>query len=261
MEVALMPPILRLFKPLIDFLLTLILWVYFTLGYIFFFIPIIILAYPFIHDRELLFQKMNHNFYRVFFLCLGAITPGLSIKISSEVKKIRSSVVISNHRSYLDPILLISLFPMHKTIVKGIFFKMPVLSWVMKSGGYIPYSPDGEYNNFMEMNITNIARFMERGGNLFIFPEGRRSRDGSLGNFQKGSFSIARRYKAPVQMIFIHGTERLFKPGNFFFNTCVENIISVEKLGSIEPGPMTAREMRERAVRLYAERMKHDINK
>jgi 1-acyl-sn-glycerol-3-phosphate acyltransferase len=256
-----MPLIIRLLKPLIDFLLTLTLWAYFTVGYIFFFIPIIILAYPFIREREILFQKMNHYFYRVFFRCLGAITPGLSMKISGEVKNIRSSVVISNHRSYLDPILLISLFPIHKTVVKGIFFKMPVLSWVMKSGGYIPYSQDGEYSTFMEMNIKNIAPFMERGGILFIFPEGRRSRNGGLGSFQKGSFSIARRQKVPVQMIFIHGTDRLFKPGNFFFNTCVENTISVEKLGSIEPGSMTAREMRERAVKLYEERMKHDINK
>ncbi|OHD69127.1 MAG: hypothetical protein A2W19_05930 [Spirochaetes bacterium RBG_16_49_21] len=253
-----MAPVFKVFKPAVDFLLTFLLWVYFMFGYLLVYIPFLILFSPFIGDRETLFQMMNHYFYRIFFRGLRALAPGLSITVGDEVKKIRSSVVISNHGSYLDPILLISLFPRHKTIVKGVFFKIPIMSWVMKSGGYIPYIRSGEFNNYLEESLKNIARFMDKGGNLFIFPEGRRSRNGSLGNFQKGAFTIARKYKAPLQMIYIHNTRRLFPPGKIFFNSCIENTISVEKLSTIQPGSMTVREMREKAVKIYKKRMEKD---
>ncbi|MBN2402451.1 MAG: 1-acyl-sn-glycerol-3-phosphate acyltransferase [Spirochaetes bacterium] len=197
---------------------------------------------------------MNHYYYKGFFRGLNALVPGLSISIEKNIKRIKSSVIISNHRSYLDPILLISIFPRHKTIVKGIFFKIPFISWAMKSGGYIPFTPRRSYNDFLAENLKNIPDFLKSGGNLFIFPEGRRSRDGRIGKFQKGAFSIAVKHKLPVEVIYIKNTGRLFTPGKFLLNTCISNTISIGKLGKIRPD-ITANEMREKAVKLYEKKM------
>jgi 1-acyl-sn-glycerol-3-phosphate acyltransferase len=246
-----MSDILKLCKPAVDFLMTLFFWFYFIFSYILFFIPVILLSYPFINRREAVVQKMNHYFYRIFFWGANAIIPGLMISVSNDVKNTTSSLVISNHRSYLDPILLMSIFPKHKTIVKGIFFKLPIMRWILKTGGYIPYMPDGDYNEYMGDRIQNIPEFIKFGGNLFIFPEGRRSRDGLLGAFKKGAFTLASRYKIPIQVIYIQNSERLFAPGKFFLNTCINNVISVEKLGTINPINNSARQMREMAVALY----------
>ncbi len=243
-------------KPAIDFLLTMFLWVYFMFGYILFYIPVFALLSPFAGSREMRFQRMNHHFYRIFFWLLKLLTPGLTLKISKEVKQIRSSVIVSNHRSYLDPILLISIFSRHRTIVKGIFFKLPIMRWVMYSSGYIPFAPGGEFSDYMEKKIKEMGDFMKNGGNLFIFPEGRRSRDGRLGKFQKGAFAIARRNKTPVKVIYIENTDRLFKPGKFFFNTCIKNPISVELLGTIDPSRITVQKMRDKAIEMYKNRMK-----
>ena len=253
-----MSSITKLYKPPVDFFITLFLWFYFIFGYIFFYLPVLLLLSPFIGNRETKFQNMNHYFYRVFFWMLNVLTPGLSITIGKEVKKIRSSVVIANHRSYLDPILLISMYPKHKTFVKGIFFKIPIMRWVMKSGGYIPFMPRGEYSDYIEESIKNMAGFLKSGGNLFIFPEGRRSRDGSLGKFQKGAFTIACNNRVPLHVIYINNTDRLFTPGKFFFNTCIKNTISVDLLGSLDPSKNTALEMREKAIMLYKNRMKEN---
>ena len=251
----------KIIKFPIDFILTCIFWFYFILGYVFFYVPVLFLLKPFIHDRETMFQNVNYIFYRGFFSLIKIITPGLTIKISTEVSGIRAAVVISNHRSYLDPILLISIFPRQKTIVKGVFFKFPILRWVMKSGGYIPFVPNGELKYMMIEGMQRMSAFLKEGGVLFIFPEGRRSRDGKLGKFQKGAFSIAGKCDVPVEVIYINNTNRLFIPGRFFFNTCVKNTITVERLGTIMPGYETekgARELRDRAFQMYCRRMKDD---
>jgi 1-acyl-sn-glycerol-3-phosphate acyltransferase len=256
-----MTPAFKLLRLPFNFFFTLLFWLYTIFGFLFFYLPVLIFLSFFIGSREAKFQKMNHYYYYGFFRGLNVLVPGLSIKISNEVKKIKSSVIISNHRSYLDPILLISIFPRHKTIVKGIFFRIPFISWAMKSGGYIPFTPSKSYNDFLAENLKSIPEFIKSGGNLFIFPEGRRSRDGRIGKLQKGAFSIAARHKIPVDVIYINNTDRLFKPGEFMLNTCIRNTITVEKIGTIKPSNKinTANEMREKAVRLFEERMKKDL--
>src|SRR5512133_2801433 len=111
-------------KAPIDCIVTLILWLYFIFGYCIFYIPVLLVMMPFIRDRGAMFQKINHYFYHGFFVLLRLITPGLKIKINEQTGRLQSAVVVSNHRSYLDPLLMISIFPRHKTIVKGIFFKI-----------------------------------------------------------------------------------------------------------------------------------------
>jgi 1-acyl-sn-glycerol-3-phosphate acyltransferase len=249
---------LKLSRIPFNFLLTLLFWLYTIFGFLFFYLPTLTFLSFFIDNRETKFQKMNHYYYYGFFRGLNAITPGLSIKVSNKVKKISSSIIISNHRSYLDPILLISIFSRHKTIVKGIFFKIPFISWAMKSGGYIPFTPSKSYNDFLAENLKNIPEFIQSGGNLFIFPEGRRSRDGRIRKLQKGAFSIAARHQIPIEVIYINNTDRLFTPGKFLLNTCIKNTITVEKIGTIYPSKTTVNEMRDKAVKLYEERIKKD---
>lgn len=250
--------IFRAVKALFDCIITLILWFYFIFGYCIFYIPVLLVMMPFMHDRGVMFQRINHYFYRGFFIILRLITPGLNIKISEHIARLQSAVVVSNHRSYLDPLLMISIFPKHRTIVKGIFFKIPVMRWVMRSGGYIPFVQNGELKNMMVAGIQGMPDFFKNGGVLFIFPEGSRSRNGALGDFKKGAFGIAEKFEVPVEVLYIDNTDRLFTPGRFFFNTCIRNTIAVEWLGTINPDSnhdLKAKEMRDQAVRLYMDRM------
>lgn len=226
---------LRIFKPLIDPLVTIILWTYYILGYIVFFSPFYAVAYLVSRDREAAFQKMNHIFYRSFFCLLRAITPGLEMKIDDRIYHIKSSVVICNHLSYLDPILMISLFEKQKTVVRSDFFSYPVFGWLLKTSGYIPSTADGDHSALLIERIEGMNRYLAGGGNLFIFPEGHRSRDGRLGPFNKGSFRIAKRCRAPISVLMISNTDKLFTPGKFLFNTCTPVSIKVELLGQITP--------------------------
>ena len=156
-------------------------------------------------------------------------------EIPKEVREIHSSVVVCNHISYLDPILLISLFPRQVTIVKSTFFKVPIFGWFLRNAGYIPSAPNEMMGAAMINNLESIKEHLAAGGILFVFPEGTRSRDGNLSPFNKGVFSIARYCNAPIKLIFIQDTNKLFKPGFFIFNALDSNTIKLELIGTLEP--------------------------
>jgi len=222
-------------KPVSDLFMTLLLWTYFTLGFIFLFSLFYLLAYLFSTNRETSFQRLNHRFYRGFFLLVRALIPGHKWQVSDKIRSIRSSVIVSNHVSYLDPLLLISLFERHKTIVKSRFFKVPLFGRVLKLSGYIPSTSGGKLSDLMIEQIEAMEGYLASGGNLFVFPEGTRSRDGTIGELNKGAFKIARLCRPPIKVLFIRNTDKLFPPGKFLFNTCVSNTITVEQIASLEP--------------------------
>ena len=126
---------------------------------------------------------------------------------------ISSSVIICNHLSYLDPLLLIALFPQQKTIVKTRFFGAPVFGWIITKSGYIPATGEGRFAAMMIRQMETMPAYLKRGGNLFVFPEGTRSRDGKIGKLQVGALKIARINHAPVLVLQICDSDKLFTPG------------------------------------------------
>ena len=222
-------------KPVSDLIVTLLLWGYFTLGFIVFFSPVYLAAFLFSENREYAFQRLNQNFYKGFFFLIRILIPRQKWRIPDEIKSIRSSVIVCNHLSYLDPLLLISLFPRHKTIVKSTFFSVPIFGWMLEQSGYIPSTSEGRLSELMIERIDAMEDYLASGGNLFIFPEGTRSRDGTIGRFNQGAFKIARLCQTPITVLYIRNTNNLFTPGKFLFNTMVSNIITVEQITDIVP--------------------------
>ena len=229
------PSLNRYLKPVSDLVVTLLLWSYFTLGFIVFFSPLYLAAYLFSDNREYAFQRLNHYFYKGFFFLVRIPIPGQRWHIADDIKSIQSSVIVCNHLSYLDPLLLISLFARHKTIVKSTFFSVPIFGWMLKQSGYIPSTSEGRLAELMIERIDAMESYLASGGNLFIFPEGTRSRDGAIGRLNTGAFKIARLCRTPIKVLHIRNTNNLFTPGKFLFNTFVSNIITVEHIAGIEP--------------------------
>jgi 1-acyl-sn-glycerol-3-phosphate acyltransferase len=242
-----------------DLIITLLFWIYFTIGYVVFFLPFYILSLLIVPKRAILYQALNSYFFRIFFFLMGVMIPKARIQISREIRSLKSSVVIANHRSYLDPLLLMSQFTMHKTIVKGLFFKIPIFGWVLKLSGYLPFYRNDD-NNRMMSQLNDVKQFLASGGILFIFPEGTRRTDGSIGAFKTGAFRIAKICKASLAVVCIRNTEKLFRPGKFLLNTGEENRISLDLLRIIEPDSPSAAQSTVRLMKeiraAYAMKMK-----
>lgn len=237
-----------------DLLVTLILWAYFTLGFVSGFLPFYLLALCLPGHREAGFQYLNHWFYRGFFGLAGLLMPALKIEVDPAVKRIRGAVVVSNHLSYLDPILFIALFPRQKTIVKNTFMRLPLFGWFLKTTGYLPASAEGAGGEHLLRHLERLGAYFAAGGVLFVFPEGTRSRDGALNAFHPSAFKIARRWRTPVHVLRIRGTDGLFRPGRFLFQATHPPRIRVESLGRLEAFTgVTAADLSRKAQALIAE--------
>ena len=217
------------------FAATAILWTYYIMVYLLFFWPFYLYVFFFSAKREDAFQKLNFILHRSFFTLLRTIIPGVQWRISQEVTSIRSSIIIANHLSFLDPIFFVSLFEKQKTIVKSDYFKFPVFGWILKTSGYIPSISEGLFAESLIDQIKKMKDYLAAGGNLFIFPEGTRSRSGRIGPFDKGAFSIARLCRAPIKVLLIQNTDKLYPPDKILFNAFSKDTLAVDVAGTLVP--------------------------
>jgi 1-acyl-sn-glycerol-3-phosphate acyltransferase len=222
-------------KP-VDVAVTLILWTYFTAGFALLFGPFYLVAAVVSSDRQRSFQKLNHLFFRGFFFLCRTLMPMQAWRIDPAIRDIRSSVIVCNHISYIDSILLISLFARHTTIVKNRLFGFPFLNWIMVLSGYLPAASEGALADLLARRLEALPNLFAAGGNLIVFPEGTRSRNGAIGPLNTGAFKVAKMCRVPVAVLKVRNTHRLFTPGTFRFNTCRENAISLEMQAQLNPG-------------------------
>ena len=230
-----MRPFSRYLKPVFDFTVTSLHWIYLIFGFIAFFSPFYLAALLFSANRESAFQKLNHLFFKSFFFLSRLLIPKLEFKISDEVRSIKSCVIVCNHLSYLDPILFVSLLEKQKTIVKSTFFKVPIFGSILKAAGYIPSTSVGAYSSLMIERVEKMGEYLSSGGTLFVFPEGTRSEDGSIGPLNEGAFKIARRFRAPLKVCLVKNTNALYKPKTCLFNIGIKEPIEIKLIGCIEP--------------------------
>jgi len=225
----------KIMNTFMDFTITTILWTYYIAGFILVFSPFYLFSFFRRDKKEAGFQKLNHIFFNSFFSLLRILVPRVTWRVSDEVRAIRSSVIIANHLSSLDPILFVSLFPRQKTVVKKDYFRVPVFGWILKTSGYIPAFTGDSGAEILLEQVERMKAYLAEGGNLFMFPEGTRSRDGRIGSFDRGAFRIAKFCDVPIRVLVIRNTGRLYPPGRILFNTCERFTISVEAGGTLMP--------------------------
>ncbi len=114
------------------------------------------------------------------------------------------AVLVSNHQSLVDIPLLLSAFPRPvRFLAKRELGEIPLFGKAMAAAGNIFIDRD-DPRNAVQM-LRNAAARLSDGQLLAVFPEGRRSRDGSVGEFKPGAFYLARKTGAPVVPVYIDG--------------------------------------------------------
>jgi 1-acyl-sn-glycerol-3-phosphate acyltransferase len=159
-------------------------------------------------------------------------------------------VVVSNHESFAD-ILLISHLPWEmKWLSKAELFRIPVLGWLMRLGGDIPVK-----RGFGPSAAEAMARCREVLANrvsVMIFPEGTRSATAELLPFKDGAFRLAIEAGVPLLPLAVHGTATALPKHDWRFgrSTAVVRILApVETTGlTVEDIPALKARVREMIV-------------
>ncbi len=114
----------------------------------------------------------------------------------------KPAVIISNHLSPFDIMVILSLPADMVMLVKEWVWKAPFLGRLIKDAGYILTEPD-RAKAVLEKAEASLAE----GVSVMVFPEGRRSPDGTMKRFRKGGFELAARTKADILPVFLTDTQ------------------------------------------------------
>jgi len=113
-------------------------------------------------------------------------------------------VMVANHQSLLDILVLFRLFTHFKWVSKIENFYVPCIGWNMSLNRYIKLRR-GDKESVDQMMAASEQALRE-GNPIMMFPEGTRSADGRLKAFKHGAFTLAKRVGAPILPIVVEGT-------------------------------------------------------
>jgi 1-acyl-sn-glycerol-3-phosphate acyltransferase len=124
-----------------------------------------------------------------------------------------SYVFLSTHQSWMDiPVMLGYLPAQLRIAAKREVFHIPFLGWHLRRAGHIPIHRGSTADSVA--SLQRAARLLGSGVSAFLFPEGTRTRDGSLQPLKKGGFWLALESDLPIVPVTIVGTRPAMPRGS-----------------------------------------------
>jgi 1-acyl-sn-glycerol-3-phosphate acyltransferase len=105
-------------------------------------------------------------------------------------------IVVANHPSMLDAVMLVARLPLSACIMKASLVRNPLLGPGARLARYI--RNDSAYGM-----VQRAVQDLREGGQLVLFPEGTRTTCAPLNAFHASFTLIAKRARAPIQAVFI----------------------------------------------------------
>jgi 1-acyl-sn-glycerol-3-phosphate acyltransferase len=158
-------------------------------------LPLLALVPGHRRERAQLVVRGTFRFYLAMLRCLSLLK--LDIEGREKLAGCRGRLIVANHPSLLDVVMLMALVPDAQCIVKNQLWGNPFLGGLVRRAGYIR-------NDLEPEELIDACRStLKRGGNIIIFPEGTRSVPGALPRFHRGFANIATLTRAQVQPVVI----------------------------------------------------------
>jgi 1-acyl-sn-glycerol-3-phosphate acyltransferase len=165
---------------------------------------------PFDRRRRLLHQFTC--FWASLYTWFNPVWP-VEVRGREKVRPDATYVMVANHQSLLDILVLFRLFVHFKWVSKIENFRIPFIGWNMSLNRYIQLKR-GDRESVVRM-LGECRRVLGEGSSIMMFPEGTRSPDGRLRAFKPGAFELARDTRRPILPIVVEGTARALPKRGF----------------------------------------------
>jgi len=148
----------------------------------------------------------------------GWVTTFAGVKVVVEVRgsldPAQPYVFMANHASSLDIWAAFVAIPRRvRMIAKRQLSRIPLFGWVMWAGRFIFI--DRSNAVAARRSIDEAGERIRKGDSVVIFPEGTRTRDGTLGPFKKGGIHLAVKAGVPIVPVALQGTRALMPRGSY----------------------------------------------
>ncbi len=191
------------------------LWSWFALGVIVIvWTPIVFLVWiattPFDKGR----YATGYTFRRLCVLHQW-LNPMWKFKTSGQLpaNKRNPYVMVSNHESFVDMLLLSHLKMEMKYLSKESILRIPLVGWMMKMSGDVSLLRGDRSSGAAALIVCE--KWLKRKMSVMIFPEGTRSADGEMRSFKDGAFILAIRTQTPMLPVVVHGTRSALRKSDW----------------------------------------------
>lgn len=153
-----------------------------------------------------MFYSFLRNCCRLFYIIVYKI---IVIGAENIPKEKGGYIIASNHVSNNDPpVVGITFKGKYTFMAKEELFKLnPIFTWLITKLGAFPVKRGAKDNSAIETALKSL----ENGRIFVIFPEGTRSKDGTLGKPKSGVTLIAAQAKVPVVPVYIKYGRKKFR--------------------------------------------------
>ena len=154
-------------------------------------------------DRRLALLHLYTSFWGSLYTWLNPAWP-VSVQGREKIDPKTAYVMVANHLSLLDILVLFRLFKHFKWVSKAENFQLPFIGWNMSLNRYVKLRR-GERSSVLQM-MRACRAHLANGSSIMIFPEGTRSPTGRIRRFKTGAFEIAQAAGCPILPIVLQGT-------------------------------------------------------
>ena len=156
-----------------------------------------------VFDRRLRFLHRFTCFWASLYTWLN---PAWRVRVEDghKIRRGETYVMVANHQSLLDILVLFRIFSHFKWVSKIENFRIPFVGWNMSLNRYIKLKR-GDRASVARM-LRECEQALAEGNSIMMFPEGTRSPDGRLRPFKTGAFAMAQSAQRPILPIVIEGT-------------------------------------------------------
>ncbi len=179
-------------------------WAFLTLSSMLLFpVAVVIWALTAPFDRRKVLLHRFTCFWASLYTWLNPAWP-VTVTGREKIRPDAAYVMVANHLSLLDILVLFRLFSHYKWVSKIENFRLPFIGWNMVLNGYIKLKR-GDRESVIRM-LQECEQSLGAGNSIMMFPEGTRSPTGRMRAFKPGAFELALRTQSPILPIVIQGT-------------------------------------------------------